>query len=345
MSCNDETEIGATLMFGDQTLTHSMDPALKIFIDENADDMAEECVNICKQNGIKTKAHLVELSRYESLLAKFPVAPALQMIQALDAESHSGTKCSGAIKALSSLSVDAVTSVMLNYGIVSALMCSISAGIFGGVAADEWKLYEENIAPNWESCVAAATNTSVWWYSTRFDSLEECVAYWTETQQWWLIQFNVWSIGFNMFVVWVATYLYIALMFSDIKKENKEEQEIRLPYDDAIHCCHSDLFPARRWFVWLWCHHVRSDQGDAPTHCQMVDHHEQRNRRHHCLGPPSDVLYLEPDSSQDWQGAHGSGAGSPHREPQAGHLKARLLNAVQALTASGCGLRSLHVGW
>ena len=47
-----------------------------------------------------------------------------------------------------------------NYGIVSALMCSISAGIFGGVAADEWKMFEENIAPNWESCVAAATNSS-----------------------------------------------------------------------------------------------------------------------------------------------------------------------------------------
>ena len=216
-----ETEIGATLMFGDQTLIHSMDPALKIFIDENADDLADKCIEICKDNGIKTKAHLIELSRYESLLAKFPVAPALQMIQALDAESHAGTKCSGAIKALSSLSVDAVASVMLNYGIVSALMTSISAGMFGGVAADEWKLFEENIAPYWESCVAAATNTSA-----RFDSLEQCVAYWTETQQWWLIQFNFCSIGANMCVVWVATYLYIALMFTDIKKENKEEQEI-----------------------------------------------------------------------------------------------------------------------
>ena len=214
-----ETEIGAT-QFGDQTLMH-MDPALKIFIDENADDLADKCIEICNDNGIKTKAHLIELSRYESLLAKFPVAPALQMIQALDAESHSGTKCSGVIKALSGLSVDAVTSVMLNYGIVSALMCSISAGIFGGVAADEWKMFEENIAPNWESCVAAATNSS-----DRFDSLESCVAYWTETQQWWLMQFNIGSLGANVFVVWVATYLYIVLMFSDIKKENKEEQEI-----------------------------------------------------------------------------------------------------------------------
>ena len=42
-------------------------------------------------------------------------------------------------------------------------------------------------------------------------------------------------------MLWVATYLYIALMFTDIKKENKEEQEIdsrmMMPYIVVIQIC------------------------------------------------------------------------------------------------------------
>jgi len=204
------------------------DEELKKFVTDYAKRNPEAVLDACEKLCIETVADLMSLrlrTGLVELLEGIPAGEAMLLETALDdwaAETKSVIE-----------SADSMDGILTNLGIVAALIGATSAGVFTGIAADEWQTYKELQAPTWPPCQPFATwppaeNRSAYLYveGSAYTSMEECTEDMTEIQERWFVQLNTCGGLCMMIVVLMTSWLYIAIHSSHAVLSRPEELKL-----------------------------------------------------------------------------------------------------------------------
>lgn len=202
------------------------DVDLKDFVTTYAKRNPDAVLNACEKLCIETVAELMSLRLRTGLVELgedlFPAGEAMLLESALD-DKAADTK--SVIE-----SADSMDGILTNLGIVAALVATVSAGVFTGIAADEWQTYKDIQAPTWSACqpFASAQNSSAYLYveGSAYTSMDECAEHMTELQERWFVQSNTIAFTLLTFVVLMTSWLYIVIHSSHAMLTRPEELRI-----------------------------------------------------------------------------------------------------------------------